>query len=62
MDSTSNAQAWTSGYETALNEAVRIVDAMRGPGANNLATPIILRIRAELIALREGRQLTGKAA
>jgi hypothetical protein len=62
LGSTSEAQAWTSGYESALSEALRIVDAMRAPGATNLATPIILRIRAELIALQEGRELSGKAA
>jgi hypothetical protein len=62
LESTSEAQAWTSGYESALNEALRVVDAMRVQGATNLATPIILRIRAGLIALREGRELSGKAA
>ena len=62
MDSTTAAQAWTSGYDSALSEALRIVDAMRATEATNLATPIILRVRAELIALQEGRQLTGKAA
>jgi hypothetical protein len=62
LESASEAQAWTSGYESALSEALRIVDAMRATGATNLATPIILRIRAELIALQEGRALSGKAA
>ena len=62
MEPTTEAQAWTSGYESAIDEALRVVDAMRGPGATNLATPIILRIRAELIALREGRPLESIAA
>ena len=62
MEITPEAAAWTSGYESAIDEAIRVVDAMRGPGATNLATPIILRIRAELIAMREGRPIATKAA
>ena len=62
MESTNDAKAWNSGYEAAIDEALRVVDAMRGPGATNLATPIILRIRAELIAIREGRPLETIAA
>jgi hypothetical protein len=45
--------AWTSGYESALDDAIRMVDSLRGSGAANLATPIILRLRAELIAMRD---------
>ncbi len=53
MESKTEKSAWTSGYETALDDAIRMVDLLRGPGGTNLATPIILRLRAELIALRE---------
>ena len=49
--------AYRHGYEAALEDALHVVDSLRGPGGNNLATPIILRIRSELIALREGREL-----
>lgn len=44
---------WADGYDKAIDEAIRLVDAMRGPGVSNLASPILLRIRAELIAMRE---------
>ena len=54
MEPNTEKSAWTSGYETALDDAIRMVDSLRGPGGTNLATPIILRLRAELIALREG--------
>ena len=53
---------WTSGYEAALDDAIQVVDSLRGPGGSNLATPIILRLRAELIALREARRVTSRAA
>ncbi len=61
MDWSKEANAWNEGYEWALDEALRVVDSMRVPGSNNLATPILLRIRAELIALREGRELNRAA-
>jgi hypothetical protein len=48
-----HTETWANGYESAIDEAIRLVDSMRGPGTSNLATPILLRIRAELIALRE---------
>ena len=54
MQAKTDLSAWTSGYETALDEAIRVVDSLRGPAGSNFATPIILRLRAELIALREG--------
>lgn len=46
---------WEQGYDKAIDEAIRLVDAMRGPGLSNFASPILLRIRAELIAMRETR-------
>lgn len=39
-----------------------MVDAMRAPGVANLAAPILLRIRAELIALRERQVMDARAA
>ena len=57
MEPTAEIKAYRSGYERALDDALHVVDAMRGPGGNNLATPIILRIRSELIAMREGRDI-----
>ena len=63
MESTGEQRAWTSGYESAIDEAIRVVDSMREPGTSNLATPILLRIRAELIAMREtGFGLSARAA
>ncbi|HQZ87055.1 MAG: hypothetical protein IPI33_00825 [Dehalococcoidia bacterium] len=63
MDASADATAWLNGYETAIEEAIRLIDAMRGPAASNLVSPILLRIRAELIALREsGPAPTRKAA
>lgn len=56
MESASDATSFRSGYEAALEDALRLVDGLRGPGGNNLATPILLRIRSELIALREDRE------
>lgn len=53
MDAAGEARAWKSGYESAIEEAIRLVDAMRGPTTSSMAAPILLRIRAELIALRE---------
>ena len=53
MNAAGEKSAWSSGYETAIDDAIRLVDAMRGPGTSNLAAPILLRIRAELIAIRE---------
>ena len=55
MEKNAELKAYESGYEAALEDALHVVDSLRRPGGNNLATPIILRIRAELIALREGR-------
>ena len=62
MDDPANDMTWYNGYETAIDEAIRLVDAMRGPAASNLASPILLRIRAELIALRESRSQAKLAA
>ena len=62
MKSTGEQSAWSSGYESAIDDAIRVVDAMRGPGTSNLATPILLRIRAELIAIRESAEVTALAA
>jgi prophage DNA circulation protein len=45
--------AWQAGYEAGIDDAIRLIDALRGPGAGSLSTPILLRIRAELLALRE---------
>lgn len=53
---------WQAGYDTAIDDAIRMVDAMRGPGVANMAAPILLRIRAELIALREGDSASKQAA
>ncbi len=57
MDQTSQSEEWTTGFNSALDEAIRLVDAMRGPTTSGLASPILLRIRAELIALREPTQV-----
>ncbi|MGE3077201.1 MAG: hypothetical protein AB7N24_19460 [Dehalococcoidia bacterium] len=62
MDRTSTTEDWNNGFEAALDEAIRLVDAMRGPTTSSLASPILLRIRAELIALRESSQALPKAA
>lgn len=63
MDAAGDAKVWKSGYESAIDEAIRVVDLMRGPTTSSLASPILLRIRAELIALREsGPVAAAKAA
>lgn len=62
MDATTEKDSWRNGFESALDEAISVVDSMRGPGSANLASPILLRIRAELIALRESGPATAKAA
>lgn len=54
--------SWQSGFDSAIDEAIRMVDAMRAPGVANMAAPILLRIRAELIALREHGPAVGRAA
>ena len=61
-DPATDVKAWNNGYETAIDEAIRLVDAMRGPAASDLASPILLRIRAELIALRKPRPQAKLAA
>lgn len=53
--------AWQAGYEAGIDEAIRLIDALRGPGAGSLSTPILLRIRAELLALRERPTLRSAA-
>lgn len=53
MDRMSTSKEWAEGFEAALDEAIGLIDAMRGPTTSSLASPILLRIRAELIALRE---------
>ncbi|MGB4863636.1 MAG: hypothetical protein WBO97_14360 [Tepidiformaceae bacterium] len=53
MENVRNPGDWTRGFEAAIDEAIRVVDALRGPTTSGLAAPILLRIRAELIALRE---------
>lgn len=59
---TPEQRAWQAGFESAIDEAIGLVDAMRGPGLANLASPILLRIRAELIALRRATPATALAA
>ena len=53
MQAPANRDSWQSGFDSAIDEAIQMVDAMRAPGVSNMAAPILLRIRAELIALRE---------
>jgi len=53
MNPAGDHSAWQTGYESGIDEAIRLVDSLRGAGASNLAAPILLRIRAELIAIRE---------
>jgi hypothetical protein len=53
MEAVRNSEDWTNGFDTAIDEAIYLIDAMRGPTTSSLASPILLRIRAELIALRE---------
>lgn len=55
-------QEWLSGYDQGIDDAIRIVDAMRGPGTNNLSSPILLRLRAELLAIRHRGESERKAA
>ncbi len=55
-------ESWENGFDTAIDEAIQMVDAMRSPGIANMAAPILLRIRAELIALRERRPALKTAA
>lgn len=51
--STVDWPSWQAGYEAGIDDAIRLIDALRGPGSGGLSTPILLRIRAELIAMRE---------
>ncbi len=44
--------SWQAGYEAGLDDAIRLIDALRGPGFGSLSAPILLRIRAELLAVR----------
>ncbi|WP_165772535.1 hypothetical protein [Tepidiforma thermophila] len=53
MMTTHDWSAWQAGYEAGIDDAIRLIDALRGPGSGSLSTPILLRIRAELLALRE---------
>ncbi|MEO8538631.1 MAG: hypothetical protein ABI577_02745 [bacterium] len=62
MNPTNDKSAWSEGFDAAIEEAIRVVDAMRGPGVSNMASPILLRIRAELIALREAGPAPARAA
>ena len=62
MEATPDRNTWQNGFEAALDEAISVVDSMRGPGLSNMASPILLRIRAELIALREAGPAVVKAA
>lgn len=62
VEATPEQKAWQMGFESAVDEAISLIDAMRGPGMANLASPILLRIRAELIALRETGPATALAA
>lgn len=55
-------ESWENGFDTAIDEAIQMVDAMRSPGIANMAAPILLRIRAELIALRERGPAVNRAA
>ncbi len=59
---TADRDSWQSGFDAAIDEAIQMVDAMRAPGVANLAAPILLRIRAELIALRERQAIDARAA
>jgi hypothetical protein len=61
MQATDPGQTWLSGYEDALDDAIRLVDSMRGPGTNSLSSPVLLRLRAELLAMR-ARPAAAKAA
>ena len=47
---------WAScqaGYVAGIDDAVRLIDSLRGPSTGSLSTPILLRIRAELLAIRD---------
>jgi hypothetical protein len=44
--------SWQAGYEAGIDDAIRLIDTLRGPGAGSLSAPILLRIRAELLAIR----------
>lgn len=62
MPAPTDRDPWQSGFDSAIDEAIQLVDAMRAPGVSNMAAPILLRIRAELIALREHGTVMGRAA
>jgi len=52
VESPSNPDSFVRGYETAIDEVIRLIDAMRGPKSSALSAPILLHLRAELIAMR----------
>ncbi|MEI2659853.1 MAG: hypothetical protein V9G11_07885 [Bifidobacterium adolescentis] len=62
MQAHTDRDSWQSGFDSAIDEAIQMVDAMRAPGVSNMAAPILLRIRAELIALRERGPAVKRAA
>lgn len=47
---------WLEGFDAGIDQAIRLVDSLRGPGTSTFSSPIFLRLRAELIALRTGHQ------
>jgi hypothetical protein len=47
------SEEWRKGYDAAVADAVRMIDAMRGSGQNNLSGPMLLRIRARLLDMLE---------
>ncbi len=61
METPELASAWVSGYEQGIDEAIRLVDGMRGPRSSNLSSPILLRLRAELLALRHDKRMDAAA-
>ena len=45
--------AWVDGYETAIEDAVRLIDGMGGPSFSNLSSPVLARLKVRLRELRE---------
>lgn len=48
--------AWAEGYETAVRDAIALVEALAGPGHASLSAPVLLHVQSLLLELRSRRE------
>lgn len=47
---------WLAGYEAAIDDAMQIINGMRGPAFANFSSPVLMHLEARLAELRRSRR------